>query len=155
MARKGIPWGPSNPLWKWQHGKANKPASTHRSPVRHMTKKKSRRYFSRIRRRRGRGDRRIPILPAVGLALGVIGNGTWGKPVYQHFLDGEYELGLRALGISFTGIDFAALQYGWQYQKATGLWGLVGGMIGSNIASAAGANKVIKRIPIIGSRIKL
>lgn len=49
--RRGIPWGPSNPLWKWQHRKANKSKTRHISPVRHMTKLYRIKSLSKHRRR--------------------------------------------------------------------------------------------------------
>lgn len=81
MARRGIPWGPKNPLWRWQHGKrkVNKSRKRHMSPVVHMPKRRYRRRAAprrNYRRRVGgwirrRRPKRFSILQGVGLVAGV------------------------------------------------------------------------------------
>jgi len=87
MARKGKPWGPSNPLWRWQHRRKGtklrpsgikrayreKAARTRKARRRTRTRRASPRTRTMARRRygrrRGRRSKGIPVL-SLGIAVG-------------------------------------------------------------------------------------
>src|SRR5438094_1601668 len=69
MARKGKPWGPSNPLWRWQHRRrgSRRRSSGGSSSRAHRRARRARaapgrRHFSMARRHRRRGSTKIPIV---------------------------------------------------------------------------------------------
>lgn len=95
MPRKGIPWGPKNPLWRWRKkkgllGKWKAPKS--------KTRKKGRvkRNMPRRRRSRRRYSMTIPLAPVAGLAVGL------SKPI-SYAISGNYEEAMKELAANYTG----------------------------------------------------
>src|SRR3990172_2503289 len=60
MARKKKAWGPSNPLWRWQHGK-KKTGKKRRSNPGRKTRRST--HMARRRSRGRRGGMKIPVIP--------------------------------------------------------------------------------------------
>jgi len=120
--------------------------------VGHMAKKRSRRYFSRIRRRRGRGDKRFPILTGIGTIAGLIKLFTRqsgrGQPLYE-IQAGNWK----------NVADSISDNVQWAFTTGEGLTQVVGpilvGAIGSKVMTMVGANKAMKRMPFVGRYIKL
>lgn len=113
-----------------------------------------RRYFPR--RRRGRADRRIPILPLAGLAAGLMSANRNGG--IQQITSGDFSGGLqnlsRELVVNATGYDYVA--QGWMPSRLLEFYGpIIAGAVGSKVATWTGANRYMKRIPFIGGKIKL
>ena len=107
--RKGITWGPKNPLWRWQH-KA-KPLNTRTanrsSKVRTMPKKKARRRFFRRWRRSHRRDNRFPLSAGIGLATSIIAPAglSPGLSVLDYIKAGNLDYALEGFVHTWTGID--------------------------------------------------
>src|SRR5439155_25676964 len=106
MARKGKPWGPSNPLWRWQHRhkrrsgrrSSGRRSSGSRRPIR-RAHAAPRRRFHMARRHRRRGGFKIPIISAAILA---------GQVLLAKDLAGGWNLNvLNYLGAQYSGYDFA------------------------------------------------
>lgn len=124
MARKGKPWGPSNPLWRYQHRKKKKRRTKARKTG---AKRMARRYYGR--RRRGRRSKGIPVL---SLAI-VLGQGAMAIS--------EGGMGLAALGkfgSYYTGFDASSgtfepgkLLVGWGPWVAKGFAGKLARAVGA------------------------
>src|SRR5947208_908404 len=111
MARKGKPWGPSNPLWRWQHRRrgSRRRSSGGSSSRAHRRARRARaraapkrRHFSMARRhrRRGRHSFKIPVIStAILLAqLGLAaqrGGGDWKRTAEE-------------IAVMYTGYDLNA-----------------------------------------------
>ena len=103
MAKKA--WGPSNPLWRWQHKKGRKRSSKRRSHA----KTRSVRHTARRRGRRGRrGGTKIPVITLAILA-GQIGTAYYGTGTT---IGGSRALStLNSFQSFYTGIDFSDRQF--------------------------------------------
>jgi hypothetical protein len=104
--RKGKAWGPSNPLWRWQHQKANKVAKRKGSTVTSMAKT-TRRYHRRFKSKfKWHRPKRIPLLPAVGFGAGLMfaqTKGGWSSP-YEAIQSGDISKVAQAFVSNLTGI---------------------------------------------------
>ena len=131
---------------------------SNRSCVRHMVKRrKSRRYFSRIRRRGGHKDRRLPILPTIGLAtsqLSGLGSNRMGQdgPIGEFMKTKNVNYLLHDELLTFTGYDI--VDGSWSPFEAKGLLVVIGTTLASKLAGRF-VNPTIKKIPILGRYIKL
>ena len=131
--------------------KVNKPTTTKRNTIRvkPLAKRIRRRVRSyRAKRRNGTRDKRIPVLPLVGLAAAVA------KPV-QLAIEGNYEGAFAETGARFTGYNYQSKVFDWKYALFNGYLPIVLGAVGSKIATKLGVNKAIAKIPMIGKYIKL
>lgn len=152
LVRKGIAWGPSNPLWRWQHRKVNKSPKRHMSTVRHMARRRisrARRYYSR--RRRSAKSKAIPIIPVVtGIAPTLMGVQAVGG--IEHVMDNPQET-VRQVLYQNSGYDMNTGGLHWDIlTRNIGMW--IGGYAVHMIANRT-VNKSIHKIPMVGKYISL
>lgn len=109
--RKGIPWGPSNALWRWKHRKSKaKALSTRKASstpkVIRMTKKKTRRYRPRFKARRHHRDTRMPLSAIVGIGTSVFAPPCpgWASPM-EAIKYGSMTDAFQSFVRSWTGIS--------------------------------------------------
>lgn len=107
--RKGIPWGPKNPLWRWKRKKAKtsntKKATTSSNLVTVMPKK--RRYKKYRKRRR---DSRMPLSAIVGLGVSVVAPAAPGwEPALSAIKRGAWDFALQSFVRSWTGIAIGGI----------------------------------------------
>lgn len=159
--RKGIPWGPKNPLWKWKH-KA-KPLNTTKHTttpkvIKLAKKKTSRRWFGR-KRRRGHKDNRISIIGTIGgigsfftAADGKASPGAWIIDTMKGggLLSGN--VGDFASDVLCTYVGYDPRDGSWRIPK--GLIVLLSSAMASKVVGSITKNKTFKGIPFIGNKIK-
>jgi len=165
MARK-MTWGPSNPLWRWQHRKSSKSRSVkpmarrfrRYSPrrARHL----ARRYYPRVRRFHRIRKGPLPILPIVG---GVV------APLARSFTSagGMANLQSDPVGFGKGMLDQISQRYagisifpemsgvsGFQINPLIETYGgLAAGIFGHWLCNRFGVNRYMKRIPFVGKWI--
>ena len=111
-----------------------------------MAKKKRsyRRYFKKSRRR---GRRTIPILPLVGIGVGLTSPEYGGKSVIDDLLTqnfGQYGI-MHALVGNFTGYDTVTGRF--DIMRAKGLQAVVVGSIAHKALGWLGVNRMFSRAP--------
>jgi hypothetical protein len=114
-----------------------------------MAKRKRRSRGRYGRKRKGRrSDKRFPVLlalpiikPTITLAEGIMSGAGW-KPTTQ-----------RAL-LEATGVDYASGTIHYDQLASQASLAVIG-LVGHKMANKLGMNRMIKRIPVLGSYIKL
>lgn len=167
-----MPWNSSNPLYRWKmkhggvgkHRKANKSATVHMSPVKHMARRRRigrrlRRYSPRTRYRSfRRKSRTIPLIPMVGFAstqftnLGnssINARGPLGELIF-----GEHNLSYFARDelLTFTGYD--TYNGTFNIMDAKGSMILIGTVILSKLLGKFVGNP-LKNLPVVGKYLRL
>lgn len=106
-----------------------------------------RRYFPKRSRRRSKNTR-IPILPMVGLASGMI-------PSAGLAMQGNYSSALAELGARYAGYNFENKIFNPQYALINGWLPFIAGVAGHMVASKLGVNRAIAKVPMIGKWVEL
>lgn len=107
-------------------------------------KKSYRRYFKKSRRR---GRRTIPILPLIGIGVGVTSKEYGGTSVVDDILEqnlGPYGL-FHALVGNFTGYDTVTGRF--DIMRAKGLQAVVVGTVAHKALGWMGINRMFSRAP--------
>src|SRR2546429_7233941 len=119
MARKGKPWGPSNPLWRWQHrhkrsarrSSGRRPSGSRRRTRRRGTQaafRRDGRLKFMARRRYGRRGRHSFKIPVISTAI------LLGQLLLAHQRGGGSIEGTAAeLAVLYTGYDLR--NQGWNF----------------------------------------
>jgi hypothetical protein len=120
-----------------------------------MAKQKKRRHM-RFRRKGRRGrDTRIPLLPTIGIGYALY------NVLGHHFPDlqaGKIDMYLKGVATdavaSFAGYDINSGQWNWTWLKG-GLIPVAAGVLTSKLMTMLGVNRYMRRVPLIGRRVKL
>jgi hypothetical protein len=113
-----------------------------------------RRYFKK--RRSSVKDKRVPILTALGAISGAImapSTSGGGVPPYKAIMDGNYQWAMEGLLENYTGYNMYTKT--WNPLNAHGLMLTIVGGLGSKAATAVGANRALRKVPLVGKYIKL
>lgn len=106
------------------------------------------RYVTRKARRFRRGKAPMPLLPMVGLAYSL------SKPV-ENAIGGDFQGALAELGARFTGYNYQSKQFDLMYAVTNGYLPIIAGALGSKAMTAIGANRMMRKVPLVGKYIKL
>jgi hypothetical protein len=169
-----MPWDSSNPLYRWKkkHGKlskrkVNKSKSVHMSAVRPMPKHRRLRRIRSYPHRRYRAFRRgkapislLTALPIVNSAViqPIFGDGNQIGGALQRYNAGDMQGAIKefadVVSINFTG--YKPSDGSWWFNKVAQTYGgIILGYAGSKIADKVGANRMMRRVPLVGKYIKL
>jgi len=122
-----------------------------------MAKRRRRSIRSRFtRRRRGRGDRRISILSAAPIAIGLtVGDTVYGAGTspWQAVQEGNFQAAANRIMINFTGYNMD--DGSWNLWRAKYLQMGIIGALASKAMTMIGVNKQIRKVPVVGRYIKL
>ena len=136
-------WSKTNPTVTSNRNTNKRTSTKKRSTVKTV---KRRRYTQK--RKRPKRDNRVPIIAAAGIGVAL------SKPI-QNAIAGDYGGALAELGSRFTGYNYQSNTFDWKYAIIHGYLPIVAGALGSKLATKIGANRVMKKIPMLGNYIKL
>ena len=112
-----------------------------------------RRHWYSRRRHSSAKDKRLPLLPMVGLGYNFIRPTPSGRTILDDVKNGNLDNVLYDAKEIFTGIDANGVFHtDWLMQTYIPV---LAGFIGSKLMTAVGVNKTLKRVPLIGKYIKL
>jgi hypothetical protein len=119
------------------------------------TKRKGRgRWF---KKRRGHKDNRIPILPTLGIinyGVNVLSAGGKRAVLEKGDIEGYMKWVFKDALMYGTGYDLTTGRWNWS-SMMSGTIPILLGAVGSKVMTAIGVNRYMKKIPMIGKRIKL
>jgi len=104
--------------------------------------------MAKKRKRRTKKDKRVPILPLLGLGAAIA------YPV-QQAIGGDYEAAIAETGARFTGYNYQSKVFDLKYALMNGYLPIILGALGSKAATKLGVNRAMKKIPMAGKYIKL
>lgn len=128
--------------------KTYKVSKRHSSTVKSMV----RRRYSR-KKSRGKRDNRLPLLPIVGLAQNLARQAPSGRTLIDDIKNMDVGAIVYDGRELFLGIDNnGQFHADWVVSAYVPV---ILGALGSKVMTAVGVNKAMRKIPLIGSRIKL
>ena len=111
------------------------------------TKRRRRRTASKPRTRRAK-DKRVPILPLLGVGAAM------SKPI-ENAVNGNYVGAAAEAGARLVGYNFQSKKVDIGYAFWNGWLPIVLGAVGSKVATKLGVNRTLKKVPFVGKYIKL
>lgn len=150
MSRKGIPWGPKNPLWRWRKKKGllGKGKKAYKSKT---VKRVTRLYHGgKMKRKGSRRSFTLPIAPIAGLLGAVVGARPGWNSVAGAVQKGDWNDAGNVMVNYFTGYNPKSGKWEWESLKV-GLIPIVAGFAVHFVASKLGINRMLgrARVPVI------
>jgi hypothetical protein len=115
--------------------------------VKRIRIKARRRFGSKSTRKRHFRDKRLPVLPLLGLASVLVGPAKLA-------IEGNYEGALGEAAAKLVGVNTQSGVVDIKYAAMNG-WLPIGlGIVGSLIADKSGLNNKFRNVPFVGNKIK-